>query len=46
MKKKLATPVLVDGGNAFDREAKTKAELTYRELEKADATNELDISYN
>jgi hypothetical protein len=34
VKKKLATSVLVDGGNAFDREATTKAELTYRGVGK------------
>ncbi len=34
MKKKLNTPVLVDGRNAFDREAAIKAGLTYRGVGK------------
>jgi UDP-N-acetyl-D-mannosaminuronic acid dehydrogenase len=34
MRKKLATPILVDGRNAFTMEAATKAGLTYRGVGK------------
>jgi UDPglucose 6-dehydrogenase len=34
LKQKLATPILIDGRNAFTREAASKAGLTYRGVGK------------